>query len=348
MLQHLADGRVDLMMGRGNMVPSTRFGRTFATGSPSPTRTTPSSMAVARGRRRLGGPLQDRLDRLHLHTHGRWTACRRSSGTVHPQPEIAEQAAYYGDGFFHNNIFWPKEHVQRMVGLYRERFEPTGMARQTRPSSDSAARSMRHDSQQAIRSSARTSTSAGLGGGPRSRTTWTRRRSPSARRSRSSTGRSPSATSSATTSVSCSSSTMRDCRYRSCWSSSRCWAAGRARPPSRVRDRTARDVPDAPLHPRVAAAPGAVEATARPGGERMTSTSRSLVVVSAGLSQPSSTRCSPTAFGGSRPAPARDRIEPTIEVIELRIRPGPDEPPPHRLPEPEAPGAIDWSWRLTA
>ncbi|MEH0986467.1 LLM class flavin-dependent oxidoreductase, partial [Micromonospora sp. CPCC 205556] len=41
-------------------------------------------------------------------------------------PEIAEQAAYYGDGFFHNNIFWPKEHVQRMVGLYRQRFAHYG------------------------------------------------------------------------------------------------------------------------------------------------------------------------------------------------------------------------------
>ena len=41
-------------------------------------------------------------------------------------PEIAEQAAYYGDGFFHNNIFWPKEHVQRMVELYRQRFEHYG------------------------------------------------------------------------------------------------------------------------------------------------------------------------------------------------------------------------------
>ncbi|HTC86183.1 MAG TPA: LLM class flavin-dependent oxidoreductase, partial [Candidatus Acidoferrum sp.] len=38
----------------------------------------------------------------------------------------AEQAAYYGDGFFHNNIFWPKEHVQRMVELYRRRFEHYG------------------------------------------------------------------------------------------------------------------------------------------------------------------------------------------------------------------------------
>jgi putative FMN-dependent luciferase-like monooxygenase len=41
-------------------------------------------------------------------------------------PEIAEQAAYYGDGFFANNIFWPKEHYQRLIGLYRQRFEHYG------------------------------------------------------------------------------------------------------------------------------------------------------------------------------------------------------------------------------
>ena len=41
-------------------------------------------------------------------------------------PEIAEQAAYYGDGFFHNNIFWPSTHVQRMVELYRRRWEHYG------------------------------------------------------------------------------------------------------------------------------------------------------------------------------------------------------------------------------
>ena len=41
-------------------------------------------------------------------------------------PEIAEQAAYYGDGFFHNNIFWPSDHVRRMVDLYRRRFEHYG------------------------------------------------------------------------------------------------------------------------------------------------------------------------------------------------------------------------------
>ncbi len=41
-------------------------------------------------------------------------------------PEIAEQAAYYGDGFFANNIFWPKEHYQRLIELYRQRFEHYG------------------------------------------------------------------------------------------------------------------------------------------------------------------------------------------------------------------------------
>jgi putative FMN-dependent luciferase-like monooxygenase len=41
-------------------------------------------------------------------------------------PEIAEQAAYYGDGFFANHIFWPAEHTKQMVGLYRRRFEHYG------------------------------------------------------------------------------------------------------------------------------------------------------------------------------------------------------------------------------
>ena len=42
MLQHLADGRVDLMMGRGNTGRSTRgSGRTSGRASTSPSRTTP-------------------------------------------------------------------------------------------------------------------------------------------------------------------------------------------------------------------------------------------------------------------------------------------------------------------
>lgn len=41
-------------------------------------------------------------------------------------PEIAVQAGFYGDGFFHNNIFWPKEHTRRMIELYRGQFEHYG------------------------------------------------------------------------------------------------------------------------------------------------------------------------------------------------------------------------------
>ena len=41
-------------------------------------------------------------------------------------PEIAEQAAYYGDGFFSNHIFWPASHTAQMVDLYRRRFEHYG------------------------------------------------------------------------------------------------------------------------------------------------------------------------------------------------------------------------------
>ena len=41
-------------------------------------------------------------------------------------PEIAEQAAYYGDGFFANHIFWPTAHFQRLIELYRSRFEHYG------------------------------------------------------------------------------------------------------------------------------------------------------------------------------------------------------------------------------
>jgi len=44
-------------------------------------------------------------------------------------PEIAEQAAYYGDGFFANHIFWPTYHFQRLINLYRRRYEYYGHGR---------------------------------------------------------------------------------------------------------------------------------------------------------------------------------------------------------------------------
>src|SRR6266542_3371591 len=41
-------------------------------------------------------------------------------------PEIAEQAAYYGNGFFANHILAPNFHFVPLVNLYRERFAHYG------------------------------------------------------------------------------------------------------------------------------------------------------------------------------------------------------------------------------
>jgi putative FMN-dependent luciferase-like monooxygenase len=41
-------------------------------------------------------------------------------------PEIAEQAAFYGNGFFANHIFWPTSHSLRLIEFYRRRFEHYG------------------------------------------------------------------------------------------------------------------------------------------------------------------------------------------------------------------------------
>ena len=41
-------------------------------------------------------------------------------------PEIAEQAAYYGNGYFANNILAPNFHFLPLVNLYRERFAHYG------------------------------------------------------------------------------------------------------------------------------------------------------------------------------------------------------------------------------
>src|SRR5690349_11974467 len=98
MLQHLADGRVDLVLGRGNTAPVYPWSGKFRT------------------------PLQN------------YTSTPRPLDGVAPfvwhgsirTPQIAEVAAYFGDGFFANNIFWPKEHYQQLISLYRERYEHYG------------------------------------------------------------------------------------------------------------------------------------------------------------------------------------------------------------------------------
>ncbi|MER5494009.1 LLM class flavin-dependent oxidoreductase [Streptomyces sp. LE64] len=128
MLQHLANGRVDVMMGRGNTGPVYPwFGQDIRQGIPLAIenyallhRLWREDVVDWEGNFR--SPLQSftstprPLDGLPPFV---WHGSIRS-------PEIAEQAAYYGDGFFHNNIFWPKQHTQRMVELYRERYAHYG------------------------------------------------------------------------------------------------------------------------------------------------------------------------------------------------------------------------------
>ncbi|HEV7950328.1 MAG TPA: LLM class flavin-dependent oxidoreductase, partial [Glaciihabitans sp.] len=112
MLQHVADGRVDVMMGRGNTGPVYPwFGKDIREGIP---------LAIE------NYALLHRLWREEsVNWQGKFrTPLQGFQSTPRPldgvppfvwhgsirSPEIAEQAAYYGDGFFANNIFWPKEH----------------------------------------------------------------------------------------------------------------------------------------------------------------------------------------------------------------------------------------------
>jgi putative FMN-dependent luciferase-like monooxygenase len=131
MLQHLADGRVDLMMGRGNTGPVYPwFDKDIRDGI---------ALAVENYhllRRLWRERVVDWQGQFRTPLQG-ITATPAPLDGVPPfvwhgsirSPEIAEQAAYYGDGFFHNHIFWNIEHTAAMVNLYRERFEHYGHGR---------------------------------------------------------------------------------------------------------------------------------------------------------------------------------------------------------------------------
>lgn len=128
MLQHLADGRVDLMMGRGNTGPVYPwFGQDIRQGIP---------LAIenyALLHKLWREDVVDWQGRFRTPLQG-FTSTPRPLDGVPPfvwhgsirSAEIAEQAAYYGDGFFANNIFWPKEHFMRLIGLYRQRYAHYG------------------------------------------------------------------------------------------------------------------------------------------------------------------------------------------------------------------------------
>ena len=117
MLQHLAKGRVDLMLGRGNTVPVYPwFGQDIRKG-----------LELALENYNLLHRLwrEDVVDwegSFRTPLQG-FTAIPRPLDDVPPfvwhgairTPEIAEQAAYYGNGYFANNILAPNFHFRPLV-----------------------------------------------------------------------------------------------------------------------------------------------------------------------------------------------------------------------------------------
>lgn len=128
MLQHLSGGRMDLMLGRGNTAPVYPwFGQDIR-------QALPMALENYNLLHRLW-----REDVVDFDGHFRtslngFTSAPRPLDDVPPfvwhgsirTPEIAEQAAYYGNGYFANHIFWPTEHSLRLVNFYRQRFEHYG------------------------------------------------------------------------------------------------------------------------------------------------------------------------------------------------------------------------------
>ncbi|BDZ60597.1 F420-dependent glucose-6-phosphate dehydrogenase [Demequina sediminis] len=128
MLQHLTKGRMDLMLGRGNTAPVYPwFGQDIRQGLP---------LALENYNllhRLWREDVVDWEGQFRTSLQG-FTSTPRPLDDVPPfvwhgsirTPEIAEQAAFYGNGYFANNIFWPKEHYKRLITFYRQRFEHYG------------------------------------------------------------------------------------------------------------------------------------------------------------------------------------------------------------------------------
>jgi putative FMN-dependent luciferase-like monooxygenase len=128
LLQHLSDGRADLMIGKGNA------GRAFGWFGFDPAdgnalaaenyallhRLWREESVTYQGRFRaplssftsVPRPLDDRPPRV-------WHAVVTST-------EAAELAAEHGDALFANHLFWPADHTRRLVEHYRERFAAAG------------------------------------------------------------------------------------------------------------------------------------------------------------------------------------------------------------------------------
>ncbi|MCC3280823.1 MULTISPECIES: LLM class flavin-dependent oxidoreductase [Arthrobacter] len=128
MLQHLSDGRTDLVLGRGNTAPVYPW---FGKNAQDSVDLTVENYNLLRQLWDKESVNWEGKFRTPLHN---FTATPRPLDGVAPfvwhgsirTPQVAEIAAYFGDGFFANNIFWPKEHYMQLIGLYRERYEHYG------------------------------------------------------------------------------------------------------------------------------------------------------------------------------------------------------------------------------
>jgi putative FMN-dependent luciferase-like monooxygenase len=127
-LQHLSGGRTDVMLGRGNTGPVYPwFGQDIRAAIPL----TVEHYGLLR--RLWREEVVDWSGKYRTALQSFALAPRPLDG-VPPfvwhgsirTPEVAELAAYYGDGFFANHVFWPASHTKRMVELYRQRFEHYG------------------------------------------------------------------------------------------------------------------------------------------------------------------------------------------------------------------------------
>ena len=216
-LQHLTDGRMDLMLGRGNTGPVYPwFGKDIREGI---------NLAIenyALLHRLWREDVVDWQGRFRTPLQG-FTATPRPLDGVPPfvwhgsirSPEIAEQAAYYGDGFFSNHIFWPASHTAQMVDLYRRRFEHYGHGTADQAIVGLGGQVFMRKQQPGRRPRVPPVLRRRAGLRPRAVAGGLHRADAADRRlaaSRSSSGRSASASTSATTSASCSWSTTPGCR----------------------------------------------------------------------------------------------------------------------------------------
>jgi putative FMN-dependent luciferase-like monooxygenase len=123
-LQHLSKGRVDIMLGRGN-TPAVYpwFGKDIKN----------SDELVAENYALLWKLWREEaVNWKGMFRSGleRFTATPRPLNGKPPfvwhgavrNPEVADLAASYGDGFFANNLFGPMEHFGRLVDRYRDRY----------------------------------------------------------------------------------------------------------------------------------------------------------------------------------------------------------------------------------